>query len=120
MKSFISFRYIIFLLLASFFTFSESRSQSKKPLNCDDISFETKITPSIQGRNSNAIQFINNKDDRSRFKIFLLNKGTDVAKKEISDRRLTNLPSGVYEFIIIDTREKGCFKEVTVRIPAQN
>jgi hypothetical protein len=111
---------LLTFLVAFLALISYSFGQNSKPQNCETITFEAKVTAPNPGKNANTIQFVSDQDNKARFKIFLLNKGSDIARKEISDRRLTNLSPGVYEFIIIDVQNKGCFKEVIVRIPEQN
>jgi hypothetical protein len=110
---------LLTFLVAFLALISYSFGQNSKPQNCEPISFEAKVIAD-PGKNANTIQFVNGQDNNARFKIFLLNKGSDIARREISDRRITNLSPGFYEFIIIDMENKGCFKEVKVRIPEQN
>jgi hypothetical protein len=110
---------LIFYVLLVLVTSVVSYGQELKKAPCD-LPFETKTIHSASGRNSGSIQFISNSDDKSRFKIFLLNKGEQRAKQEISSRKVSNLSEGIYEFIIVDTLNKGCFKEVSVRIQGVN
>jgi hypothetical protein len=110
---------LIFYVLVVLTTSIGSYAQEIKKVSCD-LPFEIKTVDAHNGRSDGSVQFVSDTDDKSRFKIFLLNKGEQHAKKEISTRKVSNLSEGLYEFIIVDTRNKGCFKEVSVRIPGAN
>lgn len=105
------------LLLISFLNFFEpSGSVVSNSLNCD-IPVTTQVKNANPGKSNGEITLIISGESGSgRYKVFLLNKGQEQAKNEIKSRKITGLKSGLYEFIIVDTKGDKCFKELTLTI----
>jgi hypothetical protein len=101
-----------FLILGIRFS---SHSQS----SCEILA-TTKITNTQPGRKAGQIAIQIDDDKADRFKVFLLNQGVEQAKKELKDRKVSDLGEGLYEFIIVDTKRERCFKELSVRISEAN
>jgi hypothetical protein len=80
------------------------------------ITVEAKVTDAHQGREDGKIELVIGDDDRDQYKVFLLNRGESTARTEVRTRMIDKAGSGVYEFIIIDVKNKGCFKEYSVHV----
>jgi len=79
--------------------------------NCGDIIIETKTFPPDSGKKNGRIQ-ISIPETSKKYKVFLLNAGTERAKREIENGIIDNLQTGFYDILVID--EKGCNKQITV------
>ena|ERR1051326_3779725 len=106
---------ILNLLIVSFLTTSLSPWPTDIHLVTCDITVDTRVKESNRGKSDGEIVFIVAENtDTKRYKIFLLNKGSDVAKKELKDMKISGLSEGFYDFIIIDTKGDKCYKELTI------
>lgn len=80
------------------------------------ISVDAKVTDARAGREDGKIELVIGNDDSDRYKVFLLNQGESTARTEIRTRVIEKAGTGVYEFIIIDVKNKGCYREYSVRV----
>jgi hypothetical protein len=102
----------IFLLLicaGATSAFSQSQPDCK-------IQIDSKVTEAHAGHDDGKIQLIIENDNKDQFKVFLLNKGEDRAREEIKTRVVDKAKAGLFEFIIIDIKHKGCYKEYSVNV----
>ena len=103
---------LINLLVISFLSFSGSLNQP----DCN-LSVNSEIKDSNQGKANGEIVIKIPGDNRDgRFKVFILNTGAENAKKELTERKVTGLKPGLYEFIVIDTKGEKCFKELKLEV----
>ena len=107
---------LINLLIISFLSVSSAFGVADPfRLGCD-LTVNAEIKHSTRGQNDGEVTFKIENSESGRYKIFLLNKGSDVARNELKGMKATGLKEGSYEFIIIDTKGDKCFKELTVVI----
>lgn len=81
--------------------------------NCDEIKVDTKVFSPEKGNDNGKIQIIF-EDASKTYKVFLLNAGSERAKKEIENGIIDNLQVGFYDILIID--KNGCNKQLTVNL----
>jgi hypothetical protein len=82
--------------------------------NCQ-FELESEVKNSDKGSSNGEIIFkIKGDLNDGRYKAFLLNKGFENAKKELTTKKISGLKEGYYEFIIVDTKGDKCFREVTI------
>lgn len=84
------------------------------------IDVKAEVIAAKAGKATGQITLIIDQDDTSRYKVFLLNKGSENAREEHKDRALKGLRAGQYEFIIIDVKGDKCYKELTVKVQDAN
>jgi hypothetical protein len=107
---------LINLLIISFLTTASAFGVNKPSFLICNLIVNTEIKHAASGKNDGEIIFTIENYDAGRHKIFLLNKGNEVAKNELKGMKAAGLKQGSYEFIIIDTKGDKCFKELTVVI----
>lgn len=109
------FKVLLFSLFCILAASSLSQAQS-----CS-ITVSTQVVKSQPGKRTGQIKLTIEGDKQDgRFKLFLLNQGAEQAKKEIENRQVQSLKSGLYEFIVIDTKREKCFKEISVQVTEAN
>jgi hypothetical protein len=98
------------LLMSSFLFLGFTLSGNAQARNCTIEATTTTVNPQA-GRNDGRIEF--NFTDKSRtYKIYLINRNPDEAKKPLSGVELRDLKAGFYDFVIVDN--EGCSKQITV------
>jgi hypothetical protein len=85
------------------------------------VACDIKITSQVKnpikgGANGEITIIVNDSPANDRYKVFLINKGPEQAKKEIKAKKITGLKAGFYEFIIVDTKGDKCFKELALQL----
>lgn len=104
------------LLLISFLSIVQPLGLLDTPVACDfKVTSQTK-NPLKGGSNGEITIIVNDSPASDRYKVFLINKGPDQAKKEIKTKKITGLKAGFYEFIIVDTKGDKCFKELALQL----
>lgn len=79
------------------------------------LEVETQVTKPSPGKSDGEITFrIESTSESGRYKIFLLNKGSEIAREELRNMKVSGLKKDFYDFIIIDTKGDKCFKEITI------
>jgi hypothetical protein len=115
MKTLTLFRVLFgFALLLSIL--SDKKCFGQKRDNCGEIEVDVKVVnATAANQNDGSIELVF-AENTSRYKVFLLSEGAERAKEELKTRKVENIKHGFYEFIIIDTSIKGCFKELLVKV----
>jgi hypothetical protein len=103
---------LINLLIVSFLSFLGNPNQP----DCS-LSVSSEIKDSSQGKPDGEIVIkIQGESGSGRYKVFILNQGSEIAKKELANRKVTGLKPGIYEFIVVDTKSEKCFQELKLEV----
>ena len=102
---------ILFFTVVAFSSAQHTLDASKE---CDLVVNTTVKNPS-NGKTDGQITFVIANDVvKDRYKIFLVNKGSDISRNEIKGLKIIDLAAGFYDFIVIDTKGDKCIKEITI------
>jgi hypothetical protein len=106
-----------FIQVLSFAVFAALSSPGRQitPMKCSLVVNTTVKNPTSASKSDGEVTFeIPNITDKTRYRIFLINKGSDVSQNEIKEMKATDLALGFHDFIVIDTKGDNCIKEITI------
>ena len=104
---------LFLILLTGLLIVSQTSNAQSKPKDCPEIKVEVKTTDPAPGRKNGRID-LTFPDSSKKYKVFVLNAGSDRAKKQIDNGIIDNLQAGFFDLLIID--EKGCNKQLTIKL----